>query len=132
MILIVGGSCQGKLTFAGTFLADKELREGGVRIADGRSDRVEDAFAADIVNHAECYIRRLLATGEPPEVFVERLIKENPDVLVIADEIGYGIVSVSAFEREYRETDGRLCQRLAAASSQVYRVICGIGTKIKG
>ena len=48
-----------------------------------------------------------------------------------ADEIGCGIVPIEAFERDYRETDGRVCQRIAAYSEEVHRVICGLGMRIK-
>lgn len=48
-----------------------------------------------------------------------------------ADEIGCGIVPMEAFERGYRETDGRICQRIAAYSEEVHRVICGLGMRIK-
>jgi adenosylcobinamide kinase/adenosylcobinamide-phosphate guanylyltransferase len=61
----------------------------------------------------------------------ERLIRENPDVVIVTDEIGYGIVPVDKAEREYREVAGRICTRLAAEADEVYRVICGIGTRIK-
>lgn len=33
--------------------------------------------------------------------------EENKDTIVIADEIGNGIVPLDAFEREYREQTGR-------------------------
>lgn len=54
-------------------------------------------------------------------------MQENPDAFVTADEIGCGIVPMEAFERGYRETDGRICQRIAAYSEEVHRVICGLG-----
>ena len=51
--------------------------------------------------------------------------------MVVADEIGCGIVPAVAFAREYREKDGRVCQKIAAFSDEVYRVICGLGSRIK-
>lgn len=130
MILVIGGSCQGKLAFAEALLKEKE--KGGVlRIADGRRDTPNAAMDADIIYHMELYIRRLLEEKKNPEEFVKRLLLENDGAVVIADEIGSGIVPVDAFEREYRERDGQICQGLAAASSPVYRVLCGIGVKIK-
>ena len=52
--------------------------------------------------------------------------------MLITDEIGYGIVPTDAFYREYRETHGRVCTQIAAEAKEVHRVICGIGTVIKG
>lgn len=63
--------------------------------------------------------------------FASLLIRQNPAVVITADEIGCGIVPADAFEREYREVDGRICQQIAAASDAVFRVVCGIGTRIK-
>ena len=49
-------------------------------------------------------------------MFAERLMQENPDAFVTADEIGCGIVPMEAFERDYRETDGRIYSGFAAYS----------------
>ena len=72
---------------------------------------------------------------------VWKMLKEDKDPLsladtlcghvIICDEIGCGIVPMEAFERDYRETDGRICQRIAAYSEEVHRVICGLGMRIK-
>lgn len=136
MILITGGLCQGKRAFAER-LCRRELGETGrsdfncASMADGREDSYTKAFEARIINHLELYIRRLMEAGEDSADFVERLIGQNGEAVVIADEIGCGIVPADAFERDYRETDGRLCQQIAAASKEVYRVVCGIEMKIK-
>ena len=63
---------------------------------------------------------------------VEKLKCENSEIVLITDEIGYGIVPTDAFYREYRETHGRVCTQIAAEAKEVHRVICGIGTVIKG
>lgn len=60
------------------------------------------------------------------------LIRENPDLVIIADEIGCGIIPMDEKERIYRECAGRVCTELAAFSGKVYRVSCGIGVLIKG
>lgn len=61
----------------------------------------------------------------------KELLVCNGELLIVSDEVGYGVVPIDAFERRYRETVGRVCTELAAASSRVHRVICGIGTVIK-
>lgn len=154
MKLVVGGRAQGKTEFARA-LAAEALREDGAeetmrtdgacaagRVkeeaagrggteADGRVDDVETAMRAAVILHVEAYVRRLMERGEDPFAFAERLLRENPEAVAAADEIGCGIVPADAFLREYRETAGRVCQRLAAASGEVYRVICGIGKRMK-
>lgn len=52
--------------------------------------------------------------------------------VVICNEVGCGVVPISAEARAKREETGRLCIRLAAAADCVVRVQCGIGTVIKG
>ena len=80
---------------------------------------------------AKGYIERKIREGEPIDDLAEELIRKNPELLLITDEIGYGIVPVDRMEREYREQTGRVCTRLAAYSEKVYRVMCGIGQVIK-
>ena len=70
-------------------------------------------------------------TGIKIDDLAEELIRKNPELILITDEIGYGIVPVDRMEREYREQTGRVCTRLAAYSEKVYRVMCGIGQVIK-
>ena len=62
----------------------------------------------------------------------QELIRENPDLIIISNEIGYGIVPLDAFDREFREATGRICTCLPENASRVTRVIMGIGTVIKG
>ena len=38
------------------------------------------------------------------------------DVLLVSDEVGYGVVPMDAFDRAYREAVGRICTKLAAYS----------------
>ena len=58
-------------------------------------------------------------------------VKENPDLIIVTDEVGYGIVPMDAKDREWREACGRVCTKLAAHAAQVVRVCCGIGTQLK-
>ena len=61
----------------------------------------------------------------------QKLIDGNPDIIIVSQEVGYGVVPVDAFDRKYREAVGRVCTKLAAYSRKVTRVVCGIGTVIK-
>ena len=78
------------------------------------------------------YIRRMLEKGQDVDDLAEKLMRRNPGAVVVTDEIGYGIVPADAFLREYREAAGRVCTKLAANAKEVWRVSCGIGTRIKG
>ena len=43
----------------------------------------------------------------------ETIYNANLDRILVTDEIGYGIVPIDPFEREYREETGRICCLLA-------------------
>lgn len=127
MILVIGGNSQGKLAYGLSLLADETGRE---QIADGRSCGLEDGLLAPVLHHFHALVKRMLEQGEDPSRFVDRLLEENPEVLIVTDEIGNGIVPLDPMERQWRETTGRLCCRLAKESKEVHRVFCGIGTRL--
>ena len=127
MIFIIGGREQGKTAYAMKLWEKRTLERRKTkdlstvlnrsknpeacrvtaRIADGRLETDEQTIVqADLITHFELFVRREM-------------------------EAGCGIVPMEAFERDYRETDGRICQRIAAYSEEVHRVICGLGMRIK-
>lgn len=75
--------------------------------------------------------------GKDPELEAKQLMNKavlagNADKLVlVSDEVGSGIVPIDAFEREFREKNGRVNCYLAVQAEQVIRVTAGIGTRIK-
>ena len=77
------------------------------------------------------FIRNEMQKKKDVSGLAEQLISCNPDVVLVSDEVGYGVVPIDAFDRAYREAVGRICTKLAAYSSDVTRVVCGIGTVIK-
>ena len=73
-----------------------------------------------------------MAAGETAADLAEILYQKNPELVIVTDEIGCGIVPMDPFQREVREQTGRVCTALAGKARRVHRVICGIGTVIKG
>ncbi|HEX3075978.1 MAG TPA: bifunctional adenosylcobinamide kinase/adenosylcobinamide-phosphate guanylyltransferase [Lachnospiraceae bacterium] len=145
MQLIVGGSNQGKLDFAlKQYHGSHQVELGGVRVDDTGSvpsqptvvdenyRELSEVMQASILNHFHLIVRRWMMEGRELLPLVNQLIEENGDTIIVTDEIGYGIVPMEAFEREYREQTGRLCCRIASNAAQVYRVVCGIPSRIKG
>lgn len=126
MQLVTGGAYQGKLDFART-LAGKSSPV----IWEGENGAAEDWRQVDILSHFPAMIRRLLVEGADAEAAVERMIKENQELVVVTEEIGCGLVPMDAFDRKFRETAGRLSCRLAGQAKDVYRVACGLAQKIK-
>ena len=125
MRMIIGGAFQGKMEYA-----QKEYP--GIRWVDGAACSEEELPQCEGVYHFHLYIRKSMEKYEEMRLFADRIIRENPQIVIITDEIGYGLVPIDAFERRYREETGRICTRLAAFSERVDRVVCGIGLPIKG
>ena len=125
MRMFIGGAFQGKMEYA-----QKEYP--GIRWVDGAACSEEELLQCEGVYHFHLYIRKSMEKYEEMRLFADRIIRENPQIVIITDEIGYGLVPIDAFERRYREETGRICTRLAAFSERVDRVVCGIGLPIKG
>ena len=66
-----------------------------------------------------------------PRAFAEDFYHQHPDTVVVADEIGCGVVPVDRNDRAWREAAGRALCVLAQRSESVTRVVCGIGVRIK-
>lgn len=125
MILIIGGAYQGKLAYA-----RKEYPE--IAWIDGRECEVEELYVCQGIHHFHAYIERMMKKGLCVRDLACRIPLRNPEVVIVSDEIGCGIIPVDPFEREYREMTGRICTELAADAKKVCRVVCGIGMVIKG
>lgn len=110
MILIVGGSYQGKTRFA-------------------RENFPECRY----FNQLHLFIKkRLQEERKPYEIMAE--IKETiatGDWVVISDEVGNGVVPIEPEDRGFRDIAGRILIELASEADEVYRVVCGIGQRIK-
>ncbi|MEG2138453.1 MAG: bifunctional adenosylcobinamide kinase/adenosylcobinamide-phosphate guanylyltransferase [Oscillospiraceae bacterium] len=117
MILIVGGTGQGKLQYV--------LKKAGLRLKDVAYNPA-DAAEKPIFAGLEGWLRT------HPEETLERLLARNPGVIILCDEVGCGVVPIAPEERAYRETVGRLCCRLAEQAVGVERVFCGLAMCLKG
>lgn len=83
------------------------------------------------MTHFHEWVKRGLQEDWDFEELETKLLRENPHVILITNELGYGVVPMEAFDRKYRELTGRLCTKIASESELVVRVICGIGKVIK-
>ena len=124
MRLIVGGAFQGKLDYAKKICPDTEW-------TDGSECELEEIAACSGMNRFHLFVRRWMKAGRTKEELTDAILKDGRELTLICDDVGCGLVPVDAFEREYRETAGRICTALAERSSRVDRVVCGIGIRIK-
>ena len=70
-----------------------------------------------------------LAVGADLPALADELAKHE---IVIATELGGGLIPVGKAEREKREAAGRLACLLAARADTVIRVCCGLPQVLKG
>lgn len=127
MILITGGSYQGKKAFAAELL-DCSPAE----FADGRECAHSDLYGKKCITDYHILIRRLISSGKDPVEFTQRLCEDSSDTIIVMDEIGCGIIPLERSERIWREAVGRCGCIIADNSETVVRMVCGIPTVIKG
>ncbi len=127
--LIIGGAFQGKLQYAETLYSKICWYDG----AECQPEQLEKELTKiDGIVHFELLVRRWMEDGRGTEELTGLLMNRRKGLVVlISDEIGYGLVPVDAFERKYREAHGRLMTDLAAQAQRVDRVVCGIGTRLR-
>ncbi len=125
MIVLTGPAYSGKTAYCRAAFSPKQLQDGAV-CTD------EEALHAPCITAYHTLIRRILARGADPIAFTKQLLQENPDCIVILDEIGCGIIPLDREERRWREMTGRCGCLLTAQASTVIRLCCGIPTAIKG
>jgi adenosyl cobinamide kinase/adenosyl cobinamide phosphate guanylyltransferase len=92
---------------------------------------MDELLKTRLVNHFHLWIDRMLKEKQDVKDLVEQILRANPHIVILVDELGCGIVPIEPYDRNYREVTGRICCQLASSAQEVHRVICGIGTVIK-
>lgn len=110
MVLIIGGSYQGKTEYATSTFPE-----------------------AKYFNQAHLFIKKRLEEGKEQDEILEEIKAATADGqwVIIADEIGNGIVPMEEDMRNWREVSGRILIELAKEATEVHRVTLGLGQRIK-
>lgn len=127
MILIVGGAYQGKTEYA--------LKNYGLdraEIANGKTFDFENTDGIKCISDYHEAVKRFIENGTDPIEISEKLIGKNPDIIIVMNEIGNGIVPIDKSQRVWREQTGKTGCFLAERADEVIRITCGCGVKIKG
>ena len=124
MKFITGGAYQGKLEYAKKLYPSAEW-------TDGAGCSLQEMLSCGAVDHFHLFVRRWLQEGKTPQELIRAILDKNRDLIIVCDEIGCGLVPTDAFEREYRESVGRICTQLVEYADEVYRVTCGIGGRLR-
>lgn len=111
MIFVIGPLFSGKKAFA-----QKQLGCTAEKLSAHAVWNVQEMAEADM-------------TEEDLTALADKLAQHE---IVIATEIGSGVVPIDAKERAQREHAGRLCCLLAERAETVVRVFCGIPLVLKG
>ena len=121
MILITGGSYQGKLDYARERfgLTDDDICMG------------EIDFSKKCLACIEQYALEAVKKGvEPADIFKENEERLR-DRIIVTTDISGGIVPMDATLRAWREACGRMNSFLAARADEVWRLFCGIPQRLK-
>ena len=121
MILITGGSYQGKLDYAKErfHLSDNDICVGNVDFSK-RCLAYIDQYALECVRQGE----------EPADVFRANADKLK-DKIIVATDISGGVVPMDATLRAWREANGRMNNWLAGQADEVWRLFCGLPQRLK-
>lgn len=150
MEVYFGGAFQGKLEYV-------LEKKGCLKVADGAECSLKDIKEVQVLNHLHLYIKRLTykegaaynttvddtitaddtitvdttaKTMSAAEI-INDIYEANPDIILICDEVGGGIVPLKKEDRIYREAVGRALCCAVKKSDRVERVMCGIGQCLK-
>lgn len=150
MEVYFGGAFQGKLEYV-------LEKKGCLKVADGAGCSLKDIKEAQVLNHLHLYIKRLTykegaaynttvddtitaddtitvdttAKTMAAAEIINDIYEANPDIILICDEVGGGIVPLKKEDRIYREAVGRALCCAVKKSDRVERVMCGIGQCLK-
>lgn len=107
---------------------------GGAK--QGKNEYAKAQYGANcrILTDYHKTIRLQLEKGEDAMAKAAKLLEQAEDLerlVIVCDEVGYGLVPTDAFERTYRETVGRVSCFLAGEASEVIRIVAGLPVRIK-
>ena len=125
MILIFGGSYQGKLDFA-----KENFGVTDAEVFTCTTENEIDWSKKVLYNMDQAFLRHVREGKESREVLKEHL-DELKDKILIVNDISQGIVPMERENRDWREMTGRAMLYISKEADEVYRVFCGLGSKIK-
>ena len=125
MVLIFGGAYQGKLEFA-----KENFNVTDEDIFGCTQENEIDWSKKVLCDMDQAFLRHVREGKESREVLAEHL-KELEEKILIINDISQGIVPMERELRDWREMTGRAMLYLSKEADEVYRVFCGLGSKIK-
>lgn len=127
MELYIGGMAQGKLSYV---RQQTGLGEEAVVVRPEELDGYAGSERVIFYQFQE-WFRQEIEQEKDPEEAMDHLLERHPQLIIICNEVGNGIVPLASKEREYRERLGRYLCRLAERAVRAERIVCGIGQRLK-
>ena len=100
---------------------------------------VKTKYQVILLDCMTLWLSNLIMAGEQEsqifsrtEAFIEAIRKIPQSVIIVSNEVGYGIVPVNDIARQFRDIMGTVNQRLAACADVVVWTIAGLPQIIKG
>lgn len=95
--------------------------------SDGQGPRLVDCLTlwlSNLMHHARDW-------SEAADALARALPAQQSPVILVTNEVGLGIVPENALARAFRDAQGHLNQRVAAAADEVYLAVSGYPMKVK-
>lgn len=127
-ILVIGGAHQGKTEWVQETFPQYQNISIEKLLEEDKLGKTRDEIW---LNQFHLIIKQWLSEKKEYGKIVE-LFQKKTSWLIVSDEIGNGIVPINKEDRKWREETGRVLCELAKEADEVYRIYCGIPTKIKG
>lgn len=108
-----------------------KLYIGGVYQGQEELARAENPGLPCYPDFHEAIRRAVLEAHQDPREFARQFCAAHPDAIVVANEVGAGVVPIVKEERLFREAVGRALCIVAQESESVTRCVCGIEVRIK-
>ncbi len=103
--------------------------------AQNKYEYVKRTYPGAVIwNEFHRFVQEQLKAGTAPDDIRQQVadrIASQPDLIIISDELGCGIVPMEKEDRLWRETTGRLLCFAAEQADEVYRMVCGIPQRLK-
>jgi adenosylcobinamide kinase/adenosylcobinamide-phosphate guanylyltransferase len=94
------------------------------------------ADGAVLVDCLTLWLSNLMLAGADIEAETERLeaalARATTPIVLVSNEVGFGIVPDNALARRFRDAHGRLNQRIAARADRVVLMVAGLPLVVKG
>ena len=114
--------------------ADWQTLEAPLDLADAMTSGAADRPA--LIDCLTLWLSNLMHAGRNIETETSRLIEalgsSRAERVLVANEVGLGIVPDNALARAFRDEAGRLNQRIASAADRVVFVAAGLPIILKG